>query len=496
VEATCGPDSSLTVTGAENFAFTVLESCTPPPPSKCMLLSWGRTGSDTCNATVAPGRSATLKLGLRATEPVAGFQGKLFLRPYGLEITDIRAIDFAAGMRVLWNRTSDGAFFVLYSETGQLLPPCNPLPLCINCCIPSPVLEVTVAAKEGARFAAVTELLVWEVIGADSLGGRLGTCVRDERDRRAMIARICADTPCDANGDDLTDIRDLVTMVNCLNEPGGCAADSAGSTLDCDDDGDLDLADVICCAHFLLTGQMPDSAETVPAPNVYVRFGEPVRTASGVDVPIAVYGGAGLSAARLGLSIPREHFDVGGFTVTTAPDAWLALHEVGDSEVSLGLVRLSMYAIIPEDPDVVNAVLHLTLRPDGSVTGEVRLDDGDFTGAQGEGLIPGESDRSVRLAAGPAGGGLTLAPPRPNPFTHETTFALSLEREADVDLTVHDLSGRRVAILHRGRLPAGPHAFTWAGRTEHGAAANGLYFVYARVDGRVFSQKVALLRGR
>ena len=101
------------------------------------------------------------------------------------------------------------------------------------------------------------------------------------------------------------------------------------------------------------------------------------------------------------------------------------------------------------------------------------------------------------LGVGGPGGSIGLAPPRPNPFAREVTFALALERDGDVEMTVHDLNGRRVAMLHRGRLSAGPHTFTWNGRDEQDAvAANGLYFVRARVDGRVHTQKVALLRGR
>jgi len=73
----------------------------------------------------------------------------------------------------------------------------------------------------------------------------------------------------------------------------------------------------------------------------------------------------------------------------------------------------------------------------------------------------------------------------------------SLSHEFDVELTVHDLTGRRVATLHRGWLPAGPHTFVWGGAQNDGStAANGVYFVRAVAGGKVLSQKVALLRSR
>jgi flagellar hook assembly protein FlgD len=66
----------------------------------------------------------------------------------------------------------------------------------------------------------------------------------------------------------------------------------------------------------------------------------------------------------------------------------------------------------------------------------------------------------------------------------------------DVEVAVHDLSGRRVATLFRGALAAGPHDFAWRGeRSDGSAAANGIYFVQARVGGERLSGKVIFLRG-
>jgi len=96
----------------------------------------------------------------------------------------------------------------------------------------------------------------------------------------------------------------------------------------------------------------------------------------------------------------------------------------------------------------------------------------------------------------PSPGALMLSAARPNPFTRETRLALNLDRGADVDLAVHDLSGRRVATLYRGALAAGPHEFAWSGaRSDGSTAPNGIYFVQARVGGERLSRKVIFLRG-
>lgn len=489
-------DSTDVLLGSRVFQFPVVDSCPGPPQGPCLWLAWARPGTgEACDARVGPGAPAKLQLQMRASTAVAGFQGKLYLSPFGLHIENIRAVGAAQGMRVLWNPWPGGSSFVLFSESGQLLPPCNPLVDCVDCCEFHPVLEVTVAVDDSTDFAPITQLLVWEVIGADSLGDGIHGCVRDSRDRERMVARICADKPCDANGDGHTDVRDLVKMVNCLHTPGGCAADSAGGSLDCQHDGDFDLDDVLCCAHFLLRGQLPDSAETVPAPQVRLRFGTPVTTATGVDVPARIDGAGRISAARFGLAIPIERFDLVG--VSVADQDWLALHEQGNGDYAAGLVRLQSSPRIPEAPDALDFTLHLALRPGQTPGGQLRLVDGDFTGSEGEGLIPGSSDRSVQLGSGNVVNELKLGRPQPNPFSREATLSLSLDHEADVELTVHDLTGRLVTSVHHGRLAAGPHTFTWRGVYGDGTpAANGVYFVRAKIGGRVLSQKVALLRGR
>ena len=73
---------------------------------------------------------------------------------------------------------------------------------------------------------------------------------------------------------------------------------------------------------------------------------------------------------------------------------------------------------------------------------------------------------------------------------------MNLDRGADVELAVHDLSGRRVSTLFRGALGAGPHDFTWRGvRSDGSTAANGIYFLQARVGGERLVRKVIFLRG-
>ena len=56
----------------------------------------------------------------------------------------------------------------------------------------------------------------------------------------------------------------------------------------------------------------------------------------------------------------------------------------------------------------------------------------------------------------------------PNPFNPRTSIRFSLPRKAEVDLSIFDVTGRRVVTLVQGILDAGPHERVW-----HGLDGNG-----------------------
>jgi PA domain-containing protein/flagellar hook capping protein FlgD len=66
---------------------------------------------------------------------------------------------------------------------------------------------------------------------------------------------------------------------------------------------------------------------------------------------------------------------------------------------------------------------------------------------------------------------------QPEPFGPATTIRFSLERAAGGELSIFDLSGRRVRLLAGGWLEAGPHSLTWDGTDDQGRRmAPGVYF--------------------
>lgn len=90
--------------------------------------------------------------------------------------------------------------------------------------------------------------------------------------------------------------------------------------------------------------------------------------------------------------------------------------------------------------------------------------------------------------------GLMLAMAGANPAHGRASLRLSLPAPAHVRVSVHDVLGREVAVLARGRHAAGSHTLVWDGQVSGGRAAAGIYFVHLRTgDGRARSLPLTLL---
>ena len=61
-----------------------------------------------------------------------------------------------------------------------------------------------------------------------------------------------------------------------------------------------------------------------------------------------------------------------------------------------------------------------------------------------------------------------LRPAAPNPFSGSTRLDYSMAKAGSADLTIYDVSGRRVATLFHGEAGAGPHSAAWTGRSADG----------------------------
>ena len=89
----------------------------------------------------------------------------------------------------------------------------------------------------------------------------------------------------------------------------------------------------------------------------------------------------------------------------------------------------------------------------------------------------------------------SLDAPWPQPARGSARLSFSLAGPAELDLSVFDMRGRRVARLAAGPFGSGPQERRWDGRDERGREMPaGLYIVRLEVAGQVLTRKLLLLR--
>lgn len=82
----------------------------------------------------------------------------------------------------------------------------------------------------------------------------------------------------------------------------------------------------------------------------------------------------------------------------------------------------------------------------------------------------------------------------PNPADGDVAFSCDVDRAGPGDVSVFDITGRRVAEIAFAQFHPGRHVFRWDGRTVEGArAGRGIYFVRMNVNRRQVTRRFALL---
>jgi choice-of-anchor B domain-containing protein len=91
---------------------------------------------------------------------------------------------------------------------------------------------------------------------------------------------------------------------------------------------------------------------------------------------------------------------------------------------------------------------------------------------------------------------LDFASPVPNPFRDATRLSFELPISGPAEISIFDISGRRVVTLLRGdRVAAGAHRVSWDGRDSDGRnVATGIYFAKLVTQDGAMSRKVTLMR--
>ena len=84
----------------------------------------------------------------------------------------------------------------------------------------------------------------------------------------------------------------------------------------------------------------------------------------------------------------------------------------------------------------------------------------------------------------------TLSEAFPNPFNPSTTIELDLNKEAFVSIGVYNIAGQIVDQIHSGTLSSSNHGFTW----DASLVSSGIYFMSIQVDDQMQSKKLMLIK--
>jgi hypothetical protein len=160
------------------------------------------------------------------------------------------------------------------------------------------------------------------------------------------------------------------------------------------------------------------------------------------------------------------------------PDAWVEL------DVSTAVTGGGTYSFALRNPSPVELVL---ASREGARPPRLVVE-----------LLPEGGPPPVSTAAGPAGalpGEFSLGQSRPNPAFDSAAIPFALPRPAHVELTIHDVLGRRVRTILDAPCPAGYHVIRWDGRNEAGSrVASSTYFYTLRAGSFEAHRKILIRR--
>jgi hypothetical protein len=98
-----------------------------------------------------------------------------------------------------------------------------------------------------------------------------------------------------------------------------------------------------------------------------------------------------------------------------------------------------------------------------------------------------------RLA--PVAKAFALADNYPNPFNPTTTIKFEVTVASKVNVVVFNALGQKVKTLFDGNAAVGVNEVVWNGTNDFGSAvASGVYYYQMRVEGKVFTKKMTLIK--
>ena len=248
---------------------------------------------------------------------------------------------------------------------------------------------------------------------------------------------VCGDTVSgDTNGDGITNILDVVGLVNFIL--GGQLDECGLVAADFNQDGVVNILDVVGLVSSILGGRTSDASSAI----MY-------ETASGVDMTSDGY----LGAVELTLS-----HDL-GFELELTSDALVAEYKTNGTTTKLIVVAPETdHIFTTEDAFEVDEVL--------AVNSHEFID-----------VVKHVSEFNLSAAY-------------PNPFNPTTNIDFSVSEAGYASVKVYNLMGQVVGTLIDGMVDADTYSLTWD--AQH--LSSGVYMIKAESNGQVATQKIMLLK--
>lgn len=117
-----------------------------------------------------------------------------------------------------------------------------------------------------------------------------------------------------------------------------------------------------------------------------------------------------------------------------------------------------------------------------------------------DGLVNFINDLAMELNSNPtpvpvSPATIQLYPAAPNPFNPSTHLSFELDTPQTVNLSIYDMSGRRIRTLVQESLSAGYHKRHWDGRDSNGQkVASGVYTYRIEAGGQALTRRMVLLK--
>ena len=249
----------------------------------------------------------------------------------------------------------------------------------------------------------------------------------------------------DATGDGVSDILDIVTIVNHILGSAPISDDLSFCGADITEDGVVDILDIVTIVNNILGSGRLDDAYKV---NFYKEGNSVEMSANGF-----------VSAIQMTIShSPEASFEFTG-------ESMVSSYLTEDSSTTLIIVVPEQGSLFKVDSDQDIAIE-------------------DIKVANSSGLI---SSTVVDQFA--------LMSSYPNPFNPETTISFELFSNSNIDLAIYNMVGQRVATLMNGFQENGSYDVQWSGTDSNGTElASGIYMVKLVTDQGVVTNKVTLLK--